>query len=216
MAVWSSVVDMVVLEPSLTDRVPGLAAWLRQGAPEPRGGSLDDRVIEVLLVDDDEAVAVISRLVLDAVVAGSIIWQVRANMACAARLRRSPELDVATLGISSDAVSSASVLLERARELAASHGMEFWVAAARRLEPEPEPEPTAPVASAPSSPNLTDTELQVARLAAQGWRNKEIAGELYMAVRTVELRLTGVYRALGISSRKDLAQALADAHLMED
>ncbi|WP_211260118.1 helix-turn-helix domain-containing protein [Actinomyces radicidentis] len=72
------------------------------------------------------------------------------------------------------------------------------------------------MASAPSSPNLTDTELQVARLAAQGWRNKEIAGELYMAVRTVELRLTGVYRALGISSRKDLAQALADAHLMED
>ncbi len=216
MAVWSSVVDMVVLEPSLTDRVPGLAAWLRQGAPEPRGGSLDDRVIEVLLVDDDEAVAVISRLVLDAVVAGSIIWQVRANMACAARLRRSPELDVATLGISSDAVSSASVLLERARELAASHGMEFWVAAARRLEPEPEPAPPAPVARAPSSPNLTDTALQVARLAAQGWRNKEIAGELYMAVRTVELRLTGVYRALGISSRKDLAQALADAHLMED
>ena len=63
---------------------------------------------------------------------------------------------------------------------------------------------------------VTDTELQVARLAAQGWRNKEIAGELYMAVRTVELRLTGVYRALGISSRKDLAQALVDTHLMED
>nr|WP_238994208.1 helix-turn-helix transcriptional regulator [Actinomyces sp. 565] len=134
-------------------------------------------------------------------------------MACAARLRRSPGLDVTELAVATDASSSAAVLEGRAAELADVNGIVFWRRVTRRAAGDahawavPVPAPLAPV--------LTDTELRVARLAAQGKRNKEIAAELYMAVRTVELRLTGVYRALGIAGRRELPEALA-AHGLVD
>lgn len=51
---------------------------------------------------------------------------------------------------------------------------------------------------------LTDTEREVARLVAQGLRNKEVAPRLNMAVRTVSCHLTHVYEKLGIASRHDL------------
>ena len=51
---------------------------------------------------------------------------------------------------------------------------------------------------AAASEELTETELRVADLAAQGRSNKEIAAELYMGVSTVETHLSRVYRKLGI------------------
>ncbi|MDU0348256.1 helix-turn-helix transcriptional regulator [Actinomyces sp. MRS3W] len=215
--VWSSVVDMAIVDPTLLERVPGLAGWFaaeldRRGCPDP-----DDRLLAVLLADDAEAVATMSALVLDTVFSGNVIWQVRANMACAARLRRSPQLEVADLGIAADAGASARVLVARAAELANLNGMWFWRTVTDRVARSQDAATATPPGSGakPLRP-LSDVELRVARLAAQGHRNKDIAGELYMAVRTVELRLTGVYRALGISSRKDLRRALADAGLLED
>jgi DNA-binding CsgD family transcriptional regulator len=46
--------------------------------------------------------------------------------------------------------------------------------------------------------DLTETEERVARLAAQGRTNKEIAGELYMGLSTVESHLSRVYQKLGV------------------
>jgi DNA-binding CsgD family transcriptional regulator len=51
---------------------------------------------------------------------------------------------------------------------------------------------------APHPEELTETEEQVARLAAQGRSNKEIAAELFMGVSTVEMHLSRVYRKLGV------------------
>jgi DNA-binding CsgD family transcriptional regulator len=51
----------------------------------------------------------------------------------------------------------------------------------------------------------------VARLAAEGRANKEIAAALFMSVHTVEAHLTRVYRKLGIHSRGELAGRLAPA-----
>lgn len=55
---------------------------------------------------------------------------------------------------------------------------------------------------------LTPTELGVARAAAGGRRNTEIAEELFLSVKTVESLLTRCYRKLGIRSRVELAAAL--------
>jgi DNA-binding NarL/FixJ family response regulator len=62
----------------------------------------------------------------------------------------------------------------------------------------------------PSMGQLTDAESRVARLAAGGARNREIAADLFMSVRTVEGHLSTVYAKLGVRSRTELAVYLDD------
>jgi DNA-binding NarL/FixJ family response regulator len=57
-------------------------------------------------------------------------------------------------------------------------------------------------AEQPARP-LTERELQVLRLAAQGLTNYDIAQRLYVSVRTVEAHLTHIYNRLGVSSRTE-------------
>jgi len=52
---------------------------------------------------------------------------------------------------------------------------------------------------------LTEAEARVARLAAAGRTNREIADALFMSVRTVEGHLSRAYAKLGIRSRTELA-----------
>jgi DNA-binding NarL/FixJ family response regulator len=55
---------------------------------------------------------------------------------------------------------------------------------------------------------LTPSELRVARLAAEGRSNPEIAHHLFLTRRTVETHLTHAYQKLEIASRAELADAL--------
>ena len=55
---------------------------------------------------------------------------------------------------------------------------------------------------------LTARERRVARMAAAGATNREIADELFVTLRTVEVHLTRVYRKLGLSSRTQLCSVL--------
>lgn len=58
---------------------------------------------------------------------------------------------------------------------------------------------------------LTPTEAHIARLVVEGRRNREIAGELFVSVATVEAHLTRMYRKLHVRSRTELARVMADA-----
>ena len=52
---------------------------------------------------------------------------------------------------------------------------------------------------------LTEAEQRVAKLAAAGRTNREIADTLFMSVRTVEGHLSHIYKKMGIRSRTELA-----------
>lgn len=57
---------------------------------------------------------------------------------------------------------------------------------------------------------LTASEQRVARRAAYGMTNREIAQELFVSVKTVEKHLANTYPKLGIASRRELAAKLGE------
>ncbi|MEU1038899.1 AAA family ATPase [Streptomyces sp. NPDC005907] len=69
--------------------------------------------------------------------------------------------------------------------------------------------PAAPVNAPVALDTLAATERQVAALVMEGATNREIAGRLFISVKTVEATLTRVYRKLGIRSRVDIVRLAA-------
>ena len=57
--------------------------------------------------------------------------------------------------------------------------------------------------------SLTPAQLDVARLAASGISNPEIAARLFIARGTVKMHLSNAYRKLGVANRTELATAIA-------
>ncbi|MDQ4048971.1 MAG: helix-turn-helix transcriptional regulator [Actinomycetota bacterium] len=57
---------------------------------------------------------------------------------------------------------------------------------------------------------LTASERRVARMAAEGMANREIAQALFVTLKTVEMHLTRAYQKLDIEARAELRDALED------
>lgn len=98
--------------------------------------------------------------------------------------------------------------LRTAYEMFASMGAEaFANRAGRELVATGE---TVRKRKAPTPDELTPQERQIARRARDGQSNPEIGAELFLSARTVEWHLRKVFTKLGISSRKELGQALPE------
>ncbi len=61
--------------------------------------------------------------------------------------------------------------------------------------------------------SLTPTELDVVRLVSEGLSNNDVATRLFISPRTVQTHLTHVYTKLSLTSRVQLVQEAAPAHL---
>ena len=55
---------------------------------------------------------------------------------------------------------------------------------------------------------LTASERRIAEMAAAGLSNPEIAQELFLTIKTIEMHLTRAYRKLDVRGRADLPRAL--------
>jgi len=66
-----------------------------------------------------------------------------------------------------------------------------------------------------SEPVLTERELDVLKLVAAGFSNKEIAAHLYVGVSTVKTHLDDVYRKLDVSDRAHAVAVALRAGLLE-
>jgi DNA-binding CsgD family transcriptional regulator len=99
--------------------------------------------------------------------------------------------------------------LRAAHELLSDMGMEAFAERARgELLATGE---TVRKRTAETLDDLTPQELQIAQRAAEGRTNAEIGAQLFLSPRTVEWHLRKVFGKLGVSSRKELRSALADA-----
>lgn len=101
----------------------------------------------------------------------------------------------------------ADAVIRAARELYATLGATTYV---QRCDRELKAGGLKTGAGAPAPRNvdvasLTPQERAVATLVASGHTNKEVAGELFLSVKTVQYHLTRVYAKFGIRSRSELA-----------
>jgi DNA-binding CsgD family transcriptional regulator len=94
--------------------------------------------------------------------------------------------------------------LEQALQIFEESGARLWAARARdeleRVRRRQRP-----------GGDLSETEQRVARLAAAGLTNREVAAQLFMSPKTVEANLARVYAKLGIHSRAELGARLGAA-----
>jgi DNA-binding CsgD family transcriptional regulator len=103
--------------------------------------------------------------------------------------------------------TEARVELRKAHDMFESMGAKAFAQRARlELEATGERARTRRVESAS---DLTVRELQIARLAADGLTNGEIASQLFISPHTVEYHLRKVFQKLGVRSRFHLAKALS-------
>ncbi len=104
--------------------------------------------------------------------------------------------------------SAARDQLTLAYEMSAGMGLDAFAARARR-----ELAAAGATVRAPAHEpryDLTAQEEHIARLARDGMSNPEIGAQLLLSARTVEWHLRKVFAKLGISSRRELREALGD------
>jgi len=58
--------------------------------------------------------------------------------------------------------------------------------------------------------SLTPAELRVARMAAQGLTNREMAEQLFVTVKAIERHVGGIYTKLDVSSRSELITSFGE------
>jgi DNA-binding CsgD family transcriptional regulator len=146
-----------------------------------------------LLADDSDAEALF-QLALDAEPRWPFAYA-RLEMAFGAWLRRQRR------------ITESRPYLRAARDTFEALGVHPWADKAR-AELRASGERISDTTRAPSQP-LSPQEMQIAKMAASGLSNREIADRLFLSHRTVGAHLYRVFPKLGIASRSELPLALA-------
>ena len=196
-----------------------LARGLAQTAAEAARSS-GQSSYETLLLHDvarlGDARAVVDRLrELAGVVQGTLVPVYAAHVSA---LVADDAAALDEVSVSFEALGALLLAAEAAAEAAASHRRagdpRTATRSARRatmLAAACQGARTPALANARQTATLTAREREVALLAAHGVANRDIAAELSVSVRTVENHLQHAYEKLGVSSRRELAEALGES-----
>jgi ATP/maltotriose-dependent transcriptional regulator MalT len=210
--------DLVDDSAECLERVPwraGAALALVRAGRRREASDLTDAHLEVALVSGSRyAVAQSLRAMGTAHPGGerlTILRQARAAVAGTGAERLAAQIDTDLAGLllldsSEAAATEALVLLRGAEEYAGREELWPLQCRVRRLLERAGAVPRKLQSEALAA--LTASERRVARLAADGLTNRQIADELVVTVKAVEWHLSHVYRKLGISSRTHLAGTL--------
>jgi len=69
--------------------------------------------------------------------------------------------------------------------------------------------------TSPSNPDaLNEREQEILQLLARGARNKEIAAQLFLSIKTVEYHLAHLFTKLGVSNRTEAARVATERGLV--
>ncbi|MFC5753970.1 LuxR C-terminal-related transcriptional regulator [Actinomadura rugatobispora] len=120
---------------------------------------------------------------------------------CAHHATAAAARDAKALATASESFEALGMLLYAAE--AAAQGS---AAARARTLAERCGNPLTPALTSLAAPQLTSRQREIARLAAQGLSNREIADRLSISIRTVGNHLVMIYERLGTSDRESLAR----------
>lgn len=101
---------------------------------------------------------------------------------------------LARLGHDDQAAATGEICANHFREL----GLPRWASAVQERFATGRP-------GAPPGPDLGEEERRLVAMVTEGLTNRQIAQQLFVSTRTVEARLTVLYRRLGVTSRTELA-----------
>jgi DNA-binding CsgD family transcriptional regulator len=149
-----------------------------------------------MLADGDQSLQLFSQALESRNAHDSLLERARTLLCYAERLGTFGRLREAR-----DAMLRAKVMFDEA-------GADAWTQHVDSLLLDERVEPLHPKGN-PAMLMLADHERSLAQMVARGMRNKEIAATLYVSVRTVEVRLTAIYRKLGVESRAQLTALAA-------
>lgn len=163
----------------------------------------------------DEAVALVERerpdvLLLDVEMPGS-----PAEQTIGAVRRRSPATAVVVLTMHTDAVLQRQLLRAGASAFAVKsideRSLRELIAGARPATAAGQEAPQAPADRV-----LTDRELEVIRMIAHAYTNREISARLSITEGTVKRHTTNIYAKLGATSRIDAVRKVVTLRLLDD
>ncbi|HEY6314264.1 MAG TPA: AAA family ATPase [Streptosporangiaceae bacterium] len=166
--------------------------WAKTAAARCRG-LLQDR--------PEQAIAALEQAVTVAESSPSTFDQARSRLCLGEVLRRARQR------------SQARYQLEQAHTAFALLGAQPW---ARRAAAElAATGVTAAPRSMPTHAYLTPQELRVALQVAEGLRNQEIAIQLFLSPKTIEVHLSHIYSKLGVHSRTGLARLISSGEIAQ-
>lgn len=187
---WLVLADLVEAQVAAGDLGAAAETWASQAPAEPGPGVASAVARAAALVAPPfETHGAFARALVAADAERSMVDRARGLLAYARRLGPTTAGD------------EAGRLRDEAALLFAHQGLEGWARHARALVAEARPEgPQVRLLNT----RLDDHEAGIVRLLLLGEKNREVAGRLYVSLRSLEKSLTQIYAKVGVASKAEL------------